>query len=122
MFLVRLGQQIRLMSYKQNPWLKFDADVVRKDAEQEDIEEEDPDIVKQAIYMFSGSLRFMPEHEKDHVTKIENTSENRKRFGRRLNNDSIQCAQLITKNKGSYKQYMLVIQFDDSLVVASLNK
>ena len=110
------------MSYKQNPWLKFDADVAGKDVEEVDIEEKDPDIVKQAIYMFSGWLRFMPEEEEDKVTKIQDSTENRKRFGRRLNNDKIQCAQLITNDKGSYKQYMMVIQFDDSLVVASLNK
>lgn len=44
------------------------------------------------------------------------------RFKRRFNNDKIQTIQLITKELGSYDQYMLIIQYNDCIVQASLNK
>ena len=89
MFLVRRDNKIRLISFKSNPWLKFEENVV---ADNND-EEEDPDIYKQALFMFSGWIPYMPsEEEDDKETEIENTIENRKRFCRRFNNDKIQCA------------------------------
>ena len=53
MFLVRRKGKIRLMSFKSNPWLKFD----------EPASEVDPDVYKQAIFMFSGVLNFLPTHD-----------------------------------------------------------
>ena len=66
MFLARRDKKIRLMSFKSNPWLKFD-----EDGSGEDVEYEDPDIVKQAIFMFSGWIPYMPNEEEDQATKID---------------------------------------------------
>ena len=73
------------MSFKSNPWLKFD-----EDGDDKDEEYEDPDIVKQAVFMFSGWIPYMPQREMDQVTKIDSSkTENRKRFCTRFNNDKI---------------------------------
>ena len=45
-----------------------------------------------------------------------------KQFSRRFNNDKIQTVQLITETKGSYEQYMAIMQFDDCIVQKSLNR
>ena len=82
MFLVRRGKKIRLMSFKSNPWLKFD----------EPASDVDPDVYKHAIFMFSGHLSFLPSHD-SHGTKITNHDEAYlKKYSRRFNNDKIQNA------------------------------
>ena len=53
MFLVRRNKQVRLMSFKSNPWLEFD----------EPASETDPDVYKQAVFLFSGNLHFMPQED-----------------------------------------------------------
>ena len=111
MFLVRREGKIRLMSYKSNPWLKFD----------EEANDADADVFKQSLFMFSGSFEFMPT-EDDHGDKIEDCPENRKKYSRRFNSDKIQCVQLITKTLGSFDQFMFIVQFNDCIVQASLEK
>ena len=113
LFLVRhtKTRKIRLMSYKSNPWLHF----------YELPNEADTDIIKQAIYIFSGKVSQIPTEDSSGDV-IESTGKNIKRFSRRFNNDKIQTVQLITKPYGSYEQYMLIIQFNDCIVQASLNK
>ena len=61
MFLVRRERKIRLMSFKSNPWLKEEE--IPKD-------NDDPDIYKQAIFLFSGYLHYMPDEEEDGKTDI----------------------------------------------------
>ena len=51
MFLVRRQHKIRLMSFKSNPWLALNEQPNRQ---------VDPDIYKQAIFIFSGTLLEIP--------------------------------------------------------------
>ena len=110
MFLVRRTTEtgedkIRLMSYKSNPWLAYD----------EDVDMNDKEIYKQAIFIFNGNLSFVPtEDSEGNLMKM--TKEDKKKISRRFNNDKIQTAELITKTNGSYEQYMLIIQFNDCIV------
>ena len=53
---------------------------------------------------------------------LSNQADIMRQYSRRFNNDKIQNAQLITKTLGSYEQYMLIIQYNDCIVQASLNK
>ena len=92
MFLVRRGKQTRLMSFKSNPWLDFDEFVD---------EDGDKDIVKASIYLFSGNLLNMPTEDND-GNSIPVNNQTLKQYSRRFNNDKVQCAQLITKQLGSY--------------------
>ena len=104
-FLVRRNDQIRLMSFKSNPWLQVDEKVAKSD----------PDIVKNSVYLFSGTVKFeLDEHK--------NNDEARLKSRRRFNNDKIQNVQLITKTLGSCDHYMFIIQFDDCIVKASINE
>lgn len=104
MFLVRRKDKLRLMSFKANPWLGLD-DTANKT---------DPDIVKHALFLFSGKL--------DQVPGKDDDIGNRMQYCRRFNNDKIQCAQLITKQVGSYQMYIVIMQFNDCIVQLSLNK
>lgn len=114
MFLVRHKGKIRLMSFKCNPWLGFN----------DKPSSADPDIYKQAIFLFSGCLA-----DKPPLDKHENAAEMEaqridyiKRYSRRFNSDKIRSAEMISKTKGTYQQCMLILQFNDSIVQASLNK
>ena len=44
------------------------------------------------------------------------------KYAQRFNNDKIENCQLITKRTGSYEQFMLILQFNDCIVQASLNR
>ena len=111
MFLVRRNGKIRLMSFKSNPWLRFD----------EPASDVDPDVYKQAIFMFSGVLSFLPSLD-SHGNKITNYDEAYiKKFSRRFNNDKIQNAQLITKTLGGAQYYTMIIQFNDCIMQAAFN-
>ena len=101
MFLVRRDRHIRLMSFKTNPWLSWshlngDTGFL------------DPDIEKQALFLFSGELRYVPDEYKGE-TDIPQNAETMKRFCRRFSSDKIQNAQLITKTMGSCEQYMMIM-------------
>ena len=114
MLLVRhtVTNKIRLMSFKSNPWLQF----------YEQPNDADKDIYKEAMFLFSGTVPNIPTEDLL-GEKIDQTDhQNIKRFGRRFNNDKIQTVQLITKRLSSYDQYMLIIQYNDCIVQASLNK
>ena len=54
MFLVRRGAEVRLMSFKSNPWLDV----------RQQLEGEDPDIYRQALFLFSGSLHMLPTEDR----------------------------------------------------------
>lgn len=103
MFLVRRNKKIRLMSFKSNPWLGLN-----------ELPNADPDIYKNAIFLFSGKL--------EQVQGNDNDIANRQRFVRRFNSDKIQSAQLITKSIGSYQMYIVIVQFNSTIVQLSLNK
>ena len=47
-FLVRDGDTYRLMSFKSDPWLPYDAEIKRNEHES----------VAQSLYLFSGKLNF----------------------------------------------------------------
>ena len=81
MFLARRGRKIRLMSFKSNPWLQFAADTSTNN---------DSDIYKQAIFIFSGNLHYMPTESQD-GEKIDEAQAalNVKRFSRRFYSDKI---------------------------------
>ena len=67
-FLVRRKGQIRLMSFKSNPWLQVDEKVTKSD----------PDIVKQSVYLFSGSVKFeLDEHKEANDDEIKGNKEAR---------------------------------------------
>ena len=70
MFLVRRNKKIRLMSFKSNPWLGLN-----------ELPNADPDIYKNAIFLFSGKL--------EQVQGNDNDIANRQRFVRRFNSDKI---------------------------------
>ena len=55
MFLVLYRDSLRLVSYKSNPWLKFDDDRKYK---------KDSNIYKHDLFMFSGSLSIVPDVDK----------------------------------------------------------
>lgn len=46
---------------------------------------------------------------------------NTNKYNRRFSSDKIQSVQLMTNSLGSVEQYMLIIQFNDCIVEASLN-
>ena len=79
-FLVRKDDKIRLMSYKSNPWRRFS---------EKSIETTDSDVCKQSLFLFSGSLMFVPSgsSEKDKANRTEN--ENIKKYSRRFDNDKV---------------------------------
>ena len=56
MFLVRRKHKVRLMSFKSNPWLALD---------EWPSSNADPDIYKQALFIFSGCLLEIPTEDKD---------------------------------------------------------
>ena len=66
--------------------------------------------------MFSGEIPTFPHEDKSDEKILI------KRYSRRFNNDKIQSAQLIVKQKGSYQQCMIIMQFNDCIVQTSLNK
>lgn len=90
MFLVHRNDDYRLMSFKSNPWLRYMS--VQ--------EEQDSDVVKQSLFIFSGKLKLEPSAY---------LSKDKKNFFRRFGSDRIQSAELITKRLGSVDQYMLII-------------
>ena len=55
MFLVRYKDDYRLMSFKSNPWLRFNTENV-------DGEYIDNDVFENSLFIFSGRLRFTPTH------------------------------------------------------------
>ena len=66
------------MSFKSNPWLKYD----------EDPDENDLDIVKQSFFIFSGDIGVIPtEYEGEDVLQND---ENHLKFKQRFNSDKIQ--------------------------------
>ena len=67
------------MSFKSNPWLEFD----------EPASETDPDVYKQAIFLFSGMLHLMPQEDTLGTKLNEYNHLNIKKFSRRYNNDKI---------------------------------
>ena len=71
--------------------------------------------------MFSGSFEFMPTEDL-RGDKIVDCPENRKMYSRRFNSDKIQSVQLLTKTLGSFDQFMFIVQFNDCIVQASLEK
>ena len=71
MFLVRRENKLRLMSFKSNPWLGLN----------EEPTSADPDIYKNAIFLFSGRLEQVLGDDKD--------LKNRQRNCRRYNSDKI---------------------------------
>ena len=103
-------EKCRLMSFKSNPWLRYD----------EDPDENDLDIVKQSFFIFSGDIGVIPTTYEGQ--EVAQNKENHKKFKQRFNNDKIQTCQLITKTLGTQEQFMLLIQFNDTIVQASLNK
>ena len=114
MFLVRRKDKYRLMSFKSNPWLRFRENVAATD---------DSDIYKQTLFLFSGWVEFDPRDNEDlRYEKDPNFDELQKEYNRRMNSDKIQNVQLITSKNSNYDQYMLIIQFNDTILSASLNK
>ena len=109
MFLVRRSDKYRLMCFKSNPWLDF----------QELPSGTDNNVIKQSLYLFSGSLRFALTEAEASQVGDEMSDHN---MGRRFNNDKVQSVQLITQCLSGVEQYMLIIQFNDCIVQASLNK
>ena len=101
-FLVRKDDEIRLMSYKTNPWVSFSQAGQTTDA----------DVCFRTVYLFSGSLKFEPKSSK---------YESKTKFSRRFDSDKIQNVQLITKKLGSCNYYALIVQFNDCIAQASLN-
>ena len=67
------------MSFKSNPWLEFD----------EPASETDPDVYKQAVFLFSGMLHLMPQEDMLGTKLNEHNQLNIKKFSRRFNNDKI---------------------------------
>ena len=72
MFLVRWNYKMRLMSYKSNPWLKFSDEGC----------EDDSNICKEAVFMFTGFLHEVPEEM--NFSGSEDWIANRKKFSRRF--------------------------------------
>ena len=70
--------------------------------------------------MFTGWVFKVPDEE-NFTTSTEDKIENRRRFCRRFNSDKIQSAQLITEEIDGYQQFMVIIQFNDCIMAASLN-
>ena len=110
MILVRKDDKIRLMSFKSNPWLPY---------EHVASEAEDIDVVKQSIFIFSGDIYGIPSH--DFGGLPINQKQDEALYKLRFNNDKVRTCQLICKQLGTYDQFMLVIQYNDSIVQASLN-
>ena len=83
------------MSFKSNPWLTLNEKTNTK---------VDPDIYKQAIFIFSGTLLEIPTASYEGKSGDESALKSVFiRDSRRFNNDKIQCAELITKTQGSYQ-------------------
>ena len=102
------------MSFKSNPWLRFRENVAASD---------DSDIYKQTLFLFSGWVEFDPRDNEDlRYEKDPNFDELQREYNRRMNSDKIQNVQLITSKNSNYDQYMLIIQFNDTILSASLNK
>lgn len=112
MILVKFEDKCRLMSYKCNPWLQYHETT-------DDMEDED--IVKNSLYLFTGDIGVIPTNEAD-GDDIDQNLANHVKYKQRFNNDKIQTCQLISKTLGTYEQFMLIIQFNDSIVQASLNR
>ena len=107
----------RLMSFKSNPWLQ-----AHENPEEED---GDADICKQAFYIFSGDIGVIPTDVTDaegNTVRVPQDLPSHRAHSRRFNSDKVQACQLITKTLGSYEQYMLILQFNDCIVQASLNR
>ena len=58
---VKFDEKCRLMSFKSNPWLQYHETGNEADG--------DPDICKQAFYIFSGDIGVIP--TEDHATGIK---------------------------------------------------
>ena len=62
MFLVRRNGKIRLMSFKTSPWLPWDPIFKSKaGGDTADGAKNDPEVFKEAIFLFSGFLLHYPE-------------------------------------------------------------
>ena len=55
MFLARRNDKYRLMSLKSNPWLEF----------AEEPSGTDEDVIKQSVFLFSGSVKFQLTENED---------------------------------------------------------
>ena len=78
MFLARLGNTIRLMGFKSNPWLQFS----------EYVNTADKDVYKHSIFIFSGSLILDPAFF-SHEHKLQERHHDTGNFSRRFNRDKI---------------------------------
>lgn len=107
MFIVRRKEKYRLMSFKSNPWLEY---------HEQAFVSEDSDIYKQTVFLFSGKIAFTPTEEADSITETV-----KQQYNRRFNSDKIQAVQLLSQKIGNYEQLMLIMQFNDCVVQASLN-
>lgn len=108
MMLVRRKDKYRLMSFKCNPWLDSNEQPTGIDM----------NVIKHSFFLFSGSLKFELTEDNDG----DEIKEHDHNMNRRFNNDKIQSVQLITQRLSGVEQYMLIIQFNDCIVMASLNK
>ena len=103
MFLVRRHDKYRLMSFKSNPWLQF----------REEPSDKDPDVFKQSIFLFSGTVIFSPTENEETGDKFSKddrqTPDFIRKYSRRFNNDKVQHVELISKKLAGIEQYMLIM-------------
>ena len=129
MFLVERNGKTRLMSFKSNPWLRRDEFLNQR-------KEYEKQIYKQSLFLFTGVLA-RPKMSSTVTGKAGGHSQGMmlhliakasimgeelidKNTSRRYDADKIQNVQLITDHYGNWTQFIMVIQYNDSIATASL--